>query len=145
MKFTDIDTKRQNIIVDELNNHLVASHSILKKDKCILPLLIIKGENPNENKLISLQPASGQMDVDAAFESAIETLKASEFKIAIFSYSTKMSFDGKEYIDAIKSVIIFNDGLSAIIFSPYVIKGFINKKVYIGKSTMEQVIENIFQ
>lgn len=145
MKFTDIDTERQDIIINELNNHLVVSHDLLKKDKCILPLLIIKGETKEKTQLISLQPQDGLIDVDKAFDAAIAKLKTTQFKISIFSYSTKMSFDGKQYIDAIKSVIIFKEGLTAVIFSPYVIKGLFNKKVYIGKSTMEQVIENIFE
>ena len=145
MNFTDIDIERQDIIINELNNHLVVSHDLLKKDKCILPLLIIKGETKEETKLISLQPQDVLIDVDRAFAAVIAQLRTTQFKISIFSYSTKMSFDGKQYIDAIKSVIIFKEGLTAVIFSPYVIKGLINKKVYIGESTMEQVIENIFE
>lgn len=144
MKFTDINQERQDLIINELNNHLIASYNIIKKDKALLPLLIIKGEKENDNKLISLQPESGRIDVDKAFESALATLKSTEFNVAIFSYSTKMSFDGKSFINAIKTVIMFKDGFLISFFSPYEIKGFIKKEVYIGKSSLGEIEENIF-
>lgn len=51
MKFNEIEENVQNEIVDLLNNHLQASLDIVRKDKVLEPLLVIKGKKEGDNQL----------------------------------------------------------------------------------------------
>jgi hypothetical protein len=145
MKFNEIEQNVQNEIVDLLNNHLQASLDIVRKDKVLEPLLVIKGKKEGDNQLVSLQSADGRTDVDKAFLKCKELLKNNEFKYSIFSYSTKMGTNTGGISNAIKTIIIAEGGLAVTFFSPYVIKGLFNKTVHVGETVLYEIVENIFE
>ena len=60
MTFAELDTVTQEKIVDMLNNHIASTASILKEDRCLIPMLMI----PDSNQIICLQSSDGSVDVD---------------------------------------------------------------------------------
>ena len=50
MTFAEFDNTTQEKIIDLLNNHIATTADILKKDRCLIPMLMI----PDSNQLVSL-------------------------------------------------------------------------------------------
>ena len=140
MKFTDLDNQVQEKIIELLNNHIAASASILKKDKHLIPMLMI----PDSNQLISLQSRDGKDDVDKAYKIVIDKLKTEQFSYALFSYSTRIGLAAGGECDALKTYIFTSNGIETSFYTPYVVKGFVKKTINVEKTILIEIKENIF-
>ena len=85
MDFSQLDSLIQYVIMDLLNSHVKATVSILKKDRYLMPMMIL-----DSNQLISLQSQDGSTDVDSAYLFVLKKLKNESFNHAVFSYSSKV-------------------------------------------------------
>lgn len=140
MEFSNLDVELQEQIITALNNHLEISTDIIKKDRYLLPMLLI----PESKQLIGLQSKDGVQDVDKAYEKAVELLKSESFSCALFSYSTRIGLaDGGE-TDTLKTCVFTADGLAVSFFTPYSIKGFIKKSIIFEKTIFSEIKENVF-
>ncbi len=140
MDFSNLDVELQEQIISALNSHLEISADIIKKERYLLPMLLI----PESKQLIGLQSKDGVQDVDKAYEKAVELLKSESFSCALFSYSTRIGLaDGGE-TDALKTCVFTADGLAVSFFTPYSIKGFLKKSIVIEKTIFSEINENIF-
>lgn len=145
MNFQDIPNETTDKVLELLNNHLALSASNLSKDKCVLPMIMTQGSEPNSNNLMCLQSRNGQTDVDVALSVAIEQLKKINFEFALFSYSTQIGLSNGKLTDALKTYIFVKSGLTIVFFTPYKISGFIKKKVDYDKSIIGEIIDNVFE
>lgn len=139
MKFTDLDNNVQEEIIELLNKHIANSVYILKKDRCLIPMLMI----PDSKQLVSLQSHDGIVDVDKAYNVAIKKLINEEFSYALFSYSTRIGLTTGEF-DALKTYIFTSNGIEVSFFTPYIVKGFIKKYINVEKTILAEIKENIF-
>lgn len=144
MNFADIETTVQEDIIEILNGHIMASASILEEDKCLMPMMMVKGESSESNQLISLVSKDGSVDVDKAYNVAVQNLKNMDFTYALFSYSTQVGLESGRLADAVKTFIFAKNGLTVVFYTPFVLKGLFKKKVIIEKTILGEVIENIF-
>lgn len=140
MVFSDIEVQVQEKILELLNNHIAASTDIIKVDHILLPMLIL----PDSNQLLSLQPESGEADVDRAYEFTINKLKNEPFSYALFSYSTKVCFANGKISDAIKTFVFTSHGIEVSFITPYSIKGILKKTVNIEKTFIGGVNDGAF-
>lgn len=129
MEFSNLDVELQEQIITALNSHLEISADIIKKDRYLLPMLLI----PESKQLIGLQSKDGSVDVEKAYFRALELLRKENFKYALFSYSTRIGLaDGGE-TDVLKTCVFTADGLAVSFFTPYSIKGFIKNQLFLKK------------
>jgi hypothetical protein len=127
-----------------LDGHLKASAANLEeKDKCVLPMLLVKRAGVDSNMIYSLQPKSGKTDVDEALEVALQLLKDAEFDSAVFSYSTKVGLSNGNLVDALKTFTIDKSGLTVVFFTPFKVNGLFKRKVMYEKSIIGEVMDNI--
>ncbi len=140
MKFAELDTTTQGKIVELLNNHIATIADILKKDRCLIPMLMI----PDSNQLVSLQSRDGSFDVDKAYAHVVEKLKNESFTYALFSYSMRIGLATGDESDALKTYIFTSNGIEVSFFTPYAIKGLFKKSINIEKTILAEVKENIF-
>ena len=143
MIFNELDEIIQQEIVDLLNKHIVSSAEIIKKDKMLLPILMINGKTLESNKLISLQSMDKTIDVDKAYEKALSIIKKESFNYALFSYSTRMGTSSGQVINAIKTTIITETGVSVTFISMYELKGLIRKNMNILETVLYDMRENV--
>ncbi|MBR2971065.1 MAG: hypothetical protein IKC48_04660 [Clostridia bacterium] len=139
MKFSELDTAVQELIVNALDKHIAVTADILKQDRSLIPMLMIA----DSNKLISLQPKDGKTDVDKAYAVAIEMLKKENFTYAIFSYSTRICTTPNDITDALKTCIIMSNGLEVSFFTPYKVKGLFKKTINIGETFLAELKEKV--
>jgi len=144
MDFQDISPETQEAFLQLLDNHLTISVMNLEKDKCVLPMLMSIGSEPDANLVVSLQPKSGNTDVEAALAAALQRLKKSDFDYALFSYSTKIGLSDDKLVDALKTYIFEKSGLSVVFFTPYKFSGLFKKKADYEKTIIGEIVENIF-
>ncbi len=141
MEFSNLDVELQEQIITALNNHLEISADIIKKDRYLLPMLLL----PESKQLIGLQSKDGSVDVEKAYFRALELLRKENFKYALFSYSTRIGLaDGGETA-ALKTCVFTADGLAVSFFTPYSIKGFVKKSIVFEKTIFSEIKENIFK
>ncbi len=140
MKFSELDTAVQERIVDLLNNHIVATADILKKDRCLIPMLMI----PETKQLVSLQSRDGVVDVDRAYATVVAKLKNETFTYALFSYSTQIGLTTGGVSDALKTYIFMQNGIEISFYTPFAVKGIFKKTINIEKSILSEIKENIF-
>ena len=140
MTFAELDTVIQEKIVDMLNNHIASTASILKEDRCLIPMLMI----PDSNQIICLQSSDGSVDVDKAYDIAMAKLKNEDFTYALFSYSTRIGFGTGGQTDALKTNIITKNGLEVSFYTPFKIHGLFKKSISIEKSILAEIKENVF-
>ena len=93
MDFSELDSLIQYVIMDLLNSHIKATVSILKKDRYLMPMMIL-----DSNQLISLQSQDGSTDVDRAYVFVVEKLKNESFDHAVFSYITKVCISDGSFL-----------------------------------------------
>ncbi len=140
MKFSELEPAVQESIVELLNHHLQTSADILKKDRCLLPMLMI----PDSNRLFGFQSKDANTDVDKAYAIAVEKLKQEAFTYALFSYSTQVGLQSGAVSDAIKTCVFTANGIEVSFYTPYAVKGLFKKTVNMEKSILSEVKENIF-
>ena len=140
MKFAELDSITQEKISEMLNNHIVTASDILKKDRCLIPMLMI----PDTKQLISLQSKDGSVDVDRAYAAVVEKLKNEIFSYALFSYSTRIGLAEYRETDALKTYIFMQNGTEISFYTPFAINGLFKKSVNIEKSVLAEIKENIF-
>lgn len=141
MEFSNLDVELQEQIITALNSHLEISADIIKKDRYLLPMLLI----PESKQLIGLQSKDGSVDVEKAYFRALELLRKENFKYALFSYSTRIGLaDGGETA-ALKTCVFTAGGLAVSFFTPYSIKGFIKKSIVFEKTIFSEIKENVFK
>ncbi len=142
MDFKDFEVSVQNDIIELLNEHVATSAEIIRDDKCLLPMLMIKGEDSDSNQLVCLQPADGNIDVDKAYCFVLQKLKALPFTYALFSYSTQVGLATGGISDAIKTVIFTSQGAAVSFYTPYSLKGVFRKTLTLEKSMLGEIEEN---
>ena len=140
MTFRELDTATQQKIIDLLNNHIAVAADILKKDRCLIPMLMIT----DSNRLVSLHSKNGSVNVDKAYDVAIEELKNETFTYALFSYSTRIGLATGGETDALKTCIFTQNGIEVSFFTPFSLKGIFTKKICFDKSIFAEIKENIF-
>ena len=140
MKFSELDTAVQEKIVDLLNHHIVATVDILKRDRCLIPMLTI----PETSLLISLQAQDGTIDVDRAYAAVIGKLKNEDFTYALFSYSTRIGLATGGETDALKTYIFTKSGIEASFYTPFAVKGLFKKSINVEKSILAEIKEDVF-
>ena len=138
MDFSQLDSLIQYVIMDLLNNHIKATVSILKKDRYLMPMMVL-----DSNQLISLQSQDGSTDVDRAYAFVLKKLKNESFNHAVFSYSTKVCISDGGLTDVIKTYVFLSNGLEVSFYTPYTVKGFFKKKVSVGNTLLIEVKENV--
>ena len=138
MDFSQLDSLIQYEIMDLLNSHIKATVSILKKDRYLMPMMIL-----DSNQLISLQSQDGGIDVDRAYAFVLKKLKNESFDHAVFSYSTKVCISDGSLTDVIKTYVFLSNGLEVSFYTPYTVKGFFKKKVSVGNTLLIEVKENV--
>ena len=138
MDFSQLDSLIQYEIMDLLNSHIKATVSILKKDRYLMPMMIL-----DSNQLISLQSQDGSTDVDRAYVFVVEKLKNESFDHAVFSYSSKVCLSEGSLTDVIKTYVFLSNGLEVSFYTPYTVKGFFKKKVSVGNTLLIEVKENV--
>ena len=137
MDFSQLDSLIQYEIMDLLNSHIKATVSILKKDRYLMPMMVL-----DSNQLISLQSQDGGIDVDRAYAFVLKKLKNESFNHAVFSYSTKVCISEGSITDVIKTYVFLSNGLEVSFYTPYTVKGFFKKKVSVGNTLLIEVKEN---
>ena len=75
MNFDKLEPDIQKSLIELLNEHITLTEDILKKYKCLLPMLMI----PDTKQLVSLQPQNGQSAPAKAYEAVIRMLKKQSF------------------------------------------------------------------
>ena len=138
MDFSELDSLIQYVIMDLLNSHIKATVSILKKDRYLIPMMVL-----DSNQLISLQSQDGSIDVDRAYDFVLKKLKNESFNHAVFSYSTKVCISEGSITDVIKTYVFLSNGLEVSFYTPYTVKGFLKKKVSVGNTLLIEVKENV--
>ena len=138
MDFSQLDSLIQYEIMDLLNSHIKATVSILKKDRYLMPMMVL-----DSNQLISLQSQDGGIDVDRAYAFVLKKLKNESFNHAVFSYSTKVCISDGSLTDVIKTYVFLSNGLEVSFYTPYTVKGFFKKKVSVGNTLLIEVKENV--
>lgn len=138
MDFSQLDSLIQYEIMDLLNSHIKATVSILKKDRYLMPMMVL-----DSNQLISLQSQDGSIDVDRAYAFVLKKLKNESFNHAVFSYSTKVCISDGSITDVIKTYVFLSNGLEVSFYTPYTVKGFFKKKVSVGNTLLIEVKENV--
>ena len=138
MDFSELDSLIQYVIMDLLNSHIKATVSILKKDRYLMPMMIL-----DSNQLISLQSQDGSTDVDRAYVFVVEKLKNESFDHAVFSYSSKVCLSEGSITDVIKTYVFLSNGLEVSFYTPYTVKGFFKKKASVGNTLLIEVKENV--
>lgn len=138
MDFSQLDSLIQYEIMDLLNSHIKATVSILKKDRYLMPMMVL-----DSNQLISLQSQDGGIDVDRAYDFVLKKLKNESFNHAVFSYSTKVCISDGSLTDVIKTYVFLSNGLEVSFYTPYTVKGFFKKKVSVGNTLLIEVKENV--
>lgn len=138
MDFSQLDSLIQYEIMDLLNSHIKATVSILKKDRYLMPMMVL-----DSNQLISLQSQDGGIDVDRAYAFVLKKLKNESFDHAVFSYSTKVCISDGSLTDVIKTYVFLSNGLEVSFYTPYTVKGFFKKKVSVGNTLLIEVKENV--
>ena len=138
MDFSQLDSLIQYEIMDLLNSHIKATVSILKKDRYLMPMMVL-----DSNQLISLQSQDGSIDVDRAYAFVLKKLKNESFNHAVFSYSTKVCISYGSLTDVIKTYVFLSNGLEVSFYTPYTVKGFFKKKVSVGNTLLIEVKENV--
>lgn len=136
--FSQLDSLIQYEIMDLLNSHIKATVSILKKDRYLMPMMIL-----DSNQLISLQSQDGSTDVDRAYAFVLKKLKNESFNHAVFSYNTKVCISDGSLTDVIKTYVFLSNGLEVSFYTPYTVKGFFKKKVSVGNTLLIEVKENV--
>ena len=140
MTFAELDNSTQEKIIDLLNNHIATTVDILKKDRCLIPMLMI----PDSNQLVSLQSRDGSVDVDKAYAFVVEKLKNEAFTYALFSYSTRIGLSAGGETDALKTYIFTQNGIEISFYTPFTLKGLFKKSINVDKSILADIKENIF-
>ena len=140
MNFSDLGNELQENIVDLLNNHIANSANILKKDRCLIPMLMIT----DLNQLVSLQSRDGSVDVDKAYAAVVGKLKNESFTYALFSYSTRIGLPAGGETDALKTYIFTQNGIEVSFYTPFAVKGLFKKTINVEKSILAEIKENIF-
>ena len=138
MDFSQLDSLIQYEIMDLLNSHIKTTVSILKKDRYLMPMMVL-----DSNQLISLQSQDGTTDVDRAYAFVLKKLKNESFNHAVFSYSTKVCISDGSLTDVIKTYVFLSNGLEVSFYTPYTVKGFFKKKVSVGNTLLIEVKENV--
>lgn len=138
MDFSQLDSLIQYEIMDLLNSHIKATVSILKKDRYLMPMMVL-----DSNQLISLQSQDGSTDVDRAYDFVLKKLKNESFNHAVFSYSSKVCLSEGSLTDVIKTYVFLSNGLEVSFYTPYTVKGFFKKKVSVGNTLLIEVKENV--
>lgn len=138
MDFSQLDSLIQYVIMDLLNSHIKTTISILKKDRYLMPMMVL-----DSNQLISLQSQDGSTDVDRAYAFVLKKLKNESFNHAVFSYSTKVCISDGSLTDVIKTYVFLSNGLEVSFYTPYTVKGFFKKKVSVGNTLLIEVKENV--
>ena len=140
MKFSELDTAVQESIIALLNNHIASTADILKKDRCLIPMMMI----PDLNQLISLQSRDGSVDVDKAYTAVVGKLKDEAFTYALFSYSTRIGLAAGGETDALKTYIFTQNGIEVSFYTPFAVKGLFKKTINVEKSILAEIKENVF-
>lgn len=140
MEFSELDTAIQEKIIELLNNHIATSANILKKDRCLIPMLML----PDTKQLVILQSRDGSVDVDKAYAAVVGKLKSEDFTYALFSYSTRIRLSAGGETDALKTYIFTQNGIEVSFYTPFVIKGLFKKTINVEKSIMAEIKEKIF-
>lgn len=138
MDFSQLDSLIQYVIMDLLNSHIKTTISILKKDRYLMPMMVL-----DSNQLISLQSQDGSTDVDRAYAFVLKKLKNESFNYAVFSYGTKVCISDDSLTDVIKTYVFLSNGLEVSFYTPYTVKGFFKKKVSVGNTLLIEVKENV--
>lgn len=141
MQFSEIESGTREEMWKLLEEHLSASAQIIAKDKQLTPMLAVYADSP---QLVGLQPADGVVDVDRAYERAVQKLQSMSYHYAIFSYSTRIGLNTGKETSAVKCVIFAKDGLSVEIYVPYNISGLLKRKVTYEKAIVSQVLPDVF-
>jgi hypothetical protein len=140
MTFAELDNTTQNRILGLLNNHIAATADILKRDRSLIPMLMI----PDSNQLVSLQPRDGSVDVDKAYSAVVAKLKSEDFTYALFSYSTRIGLAAGGETDALKTYIFAKNGIEVSFYTPFTVKGLFKKTIHIEKTIFAEIKENVF-
>ena len=140
MKFAELDNTVQEKIIELLNDHIAATVGILKQDRFLLPMLRI----PDSNQLVSLQSKDSSIDVDEAYTLVVEKLRKEAFTYALFSYSTRVGLLSGGESDALKTYIFTPSGVEVSFYTPYVRKGLFKKTIYVEKTILSEIKENVF-
>ena len=140
MQFSEFDTATQEKIIELLNNHIISTADILKKDRCLIPMLML----PDSNQLVNLQSRDGSIDVDKAYNAVVGKLKNETFTYALFSYSTRVGLATGGESDALKTYIFTQNGIEVSFYTPFAIKGLFKKTLTVEKSILAEIKENIF-
>ncbi len=106
------------------NNHIEICKDILKKERCVLPILVVN--NGIDSKLISFQPQNGIVDYDKALQKAKDYLNTQNYETAIFSYSSDKIINKSNVL----VIHLFDSSnISVLYYVKYHFKGIFNKKV----------------
>lgn len=141
MQFAELDGAVREKIIEALTDHIVVVADILKKDRCLMPMLMVSGTK----QLMSLQAQDGSVDVDRAYARVVELLKTENFGYALFSYSTRIGLASGRETDALKTHIFTSDGMEVSFYTPYTVKGIFKKSVSFEKNIFDQIKEGIFE
>ena len=146
MEFGELPPQLIDAFMRMLTKHLEVTQINLEKDKVLLPILAFLDKDLNVVNVIPLQPPmASQINPEASLNEAIRILGSTYFEKALFSCSTKIKVGNAEAVEAIKTVMFDPSRVSVTFYTPYDLKGLVNKKVSYSKNIFNGVNMNFFE
>lgn len=142
MRFNDIEPALRDNVSELMCEHLSSITQMLAKDKYLMPMLAIYKDAPESNQLVGLQPRESESDVDKAYDYVVQKLKSTDFKYAIFFYSTQICLEGGKQTTAVKSTVFTGNGPAIVFYTPYSVNGLLKRKVEYGRIAVADIIPN---
>ncbi|MBE5748568.1 MAG: hypothetical protein E7344_02930 [Clostridiales bacterium] len=144
MQFKDFDQKIQDDVRKIVDETLLHVQQALQKDKCVMPQLKIENED-GKTELVEVVALDNDFDADEVFETSLQKLKETQFASARLVFGTVILSANGGIAKAAKTFVFLKGGAMITFVTPYMIKGLFSKKVFIGDTILEDIIENIFE
>ena len=146
MDIGELSPQLMDAFMKILAKHLELTQVNLEKDKVLFPILAFLNKDYSVGQVIPLQPPMAtQINPEASLGAAIHILGNSYFDKALFSCSTKIKVGDAEAVEAIKTVLFDSSRIAVTFYTPYQLKGLVNKSVSYSRNIFNGVMENFFQ
>ena len=146
MEIGELSPQLMDAFMKILAKHLELTQVNLEKDKVLFPILAFLNKDYSVGQVSPLQPPMAtQINPEASLDAAIHILGNSYFDKALFSCSTKIKVGDAEAVEAIKTVIFDASRVAVTFYTPYQLKGLVNKTVTYSRNISSGVMKNFFE
>ena len=146
MEFGELPPQLMDAFMKILAKHLEVTQVNLEKEKVLFPILAFLNKDYSIGQVIPLQPPMAtQINPEASLDAAIHILGNSYFDKALFSCSTKIKVGNAEAVEAIKTVLFDSSRIAVTFYTPYQLKGLVNKSVSYSRNIFNGVMENFIE